>query len=33
MRSFHEWLDHRLEEVLDATTLALAITQSGAVGG
>jgi len=30
--SFHEWLEHRLEAVPDATTLALAIARSGAAG-
>ncbi|MGO9115083.1 MAG: hypothetical protein ACLP9L_38215 [Thermoguttaceae bacterium] len=30
--SFHEWLEHRPEEVPDATTLALVIAKSGAAG-
>ncbi|MGO9107954.1 MAG: hypothetical protein ACLP9L_01865 [Thermoguttaceae bacterium] len=29
--SFHEWLEHRPEEVPDATTLALVIARSGGV--
>jgi len=29
--SFYEWLEHRVEEVPDATTLALAIARSGGV--
>ena len=29
--SFHEWLEHRVQEVPDATTLALAIARSGGV--
>lgn len=30
--SFHEWLEHRPEEVPDATTIALAIARSGTAG-
>jgi len=30
--SFHEWLEHRLEEVPDAAKLALLIARSGAAG-
>ena len=29
--SFHEWLEHRVQEVPDATTLALMIARSGGV--
>jgi hypothetical protein len=32
MPPFHEWLEHRLEEVRDATTLTLVIARSGAAG-
>jgi hypothetical protein len=31
MRSFYDWLEHRLEEVPDATALALVIARSGGV--
>ena len=31
--SFPEWLEHRAEEVPDATTLALVIARSGTAGG
>jgi len=30
--SFLNWLEHRLEEIPDATTLALVIARSGAAG-
>jgi len=30
--SFSEWLEHRVEEVPDATTIALMIAKSGAAG-
>ena len=30
--AFPEWLEHRVEEVPDATTLALVIAKSGAAG-
>ena len=30
--SFHDWLEHRSEEVPDATTIALVIAKSGAAG-
>ena len=30
--SFHQWREHRLEEIPDATTLALLIARSGAAG-
>jgi sulfur carrier protein ThiS len=29
--SFHEWLEHRVQEVPDATTLAMMIARSGGV--
>jgi len=29
--SFYEWLEHRVEEVPDATTIALVIARSGGV--
>ena len=32
MRSFRLWLEHRLQQVPDAMTLALFITRSGAAG-
>jgi hypothetical protein len=32
MRSFLEWLDHRLPQVPDAASLALLIARSGAAG-
>jgi len=30
--SFHDWLEHRPEEVPDATTIALVIAKAGAAG-
>jgi len=30
--SFHEWREHRRDEIPDATTLALLITRAGAAG-
>jgi len=30
--SFHDWLEHRPEEVPDATTIALMIARSGTAG-
>jgi DNA-binding transcriptional regulator YdaS (Cro superfamily) len=32
MKSFGQWLDHRLQEVPDSTTLALAIARAGSAG-
>jgi hypothetical protein len=32
LSSFYFWLEHRLEEVPDATTLALVIARAGAAG-